>query len=298
MTIATQIDRRSFLRVAALAGGGLLIGSYVRTADAAVAEYTAGFAPAEEFGPNAFIKIFANGKITIIAKNPEVGQGVKQSLPMIICEELDADWSQVTVEQGLTDRSKYGVQFTGGSLSTPMNWDDLRHVGAAGRAMLVAAAAKTWDVPESECTTRNSLVTHAKTRRTLGYGTLAAPAAMLTPPDLKTIPVKDPKDYHLLGQRIHGVDNKAIFTGKPLFGIDVVVPGMSYAVFEKCPVFGGKVLSANIEKIKKMPRSRWRWRRHRRRSASRLPSAPLCGRRSPSRAARCQELRSRAARTT
>ncbi len=253
MTIATQLDRRSFLRVAALAGGGLLIGSYVRTADAAVAEYATGLAPAEEFVPNAFIKIFANGKITIIAKNPEVGQGVKQSLPMIICEELDADWSQVTVEQGLTDRSKYGVQFTGGSLSTPMNWDDLRHVGAAGRAMLVAAAAKTWSVPDSECSAHNSLVTHTKTGRTLGYGALAATAATLPPPDLKTIPVKDPKDYHLLGQRIHGVDNKAIFTGKPLFGIDVVVSGMRYAVFEKCPVFGGKVISANIDKIKTMP---------------------------------------------
>jgi isoquinoline 1-oxidoreductase beta subunit len=253
MTMASKVDRRTFLRVAALAGGGLLIGTYSGTADAAVVRYTDGFAPPDDFIPNPFIKIFADGKITIIAKNPEVGQGVKQSLPMIICEELDADWSHVTVEQALVDKSKYGVQFTGGSLSTPMNWDDLRHVGAAGRAMLVAAAAKTWNVPESECTTLNSVVTHTGTGRKLGYGKLAAVAATLTPPDLKTVPVKNPKDYRLLGKPIHGVDNKAIFTGKPLYGIDVTMPGMLYAVFEKCPVFGGKVVSANIDKIKSMP---------------------------------------------
>ena len=253
MTTTVNVDRRSFLRVAAIAGGGILIGTYASSAHAAMAG-TAGLPdPDTIFSPNAFIKITSDGKITIVAKNPEEGQGVKQSLPMIICEELDVDWSQVTIEQALSDQAKYGVQFAGGSLSTPMNWDDLRRVGAAGRAMLVAAAAKTWGVPESECTTAHATVTHTKSGRKLTYAKLAATAATLTPPDLKTVPLKDPKDYRLLGKRIAGVDNKSIFTGKPLFGIDVVVPGMLHAVFEKCAVFGGKVVSANLEKIKAMP---------------------------------------------
>jgi isoquinoline 1-oxidoreductase beta subunit len=126
-------------------------------------------------------------------------------------------------------------------------------LGAAGRVMLIAAAARAWAVPESECVTLNSTVTHTKTGRKLTYGKLAAGASTLTPPDLKTVPLKDPKDYHLLGKRIPGVDNKSIVTGKPLYGIDVVVPGMLHAVFEKCAVFGGKVVSANIDRIKTMP---------------------------------------------
>jgi isoquinoline 1-oxidoreductase beta subunit len=253
MTTSAHVDRRSFIRVTAIAGGGILIGSYAREAHAAIAASTEGAGAASEFSPNAFIRITSDNKITIMAKNPEAGQGVKQSLPMIIAEELDADWATVTVEQALSDKSRYGIQFAGGSLSTPMNWDDLRRAGAAGRVMLVAAAAKAWGVPESECVTRNSAVTHTKTGRKLTYGKLAAGASALTPPDLKTVPLKDPKDYHLLGKRIPGVDNKAIVTGKPLYGIDVVVPGMQYAVFEKCAVFGGKVVSANLDRIKSMP---------------------------------------------
>ena len=253
MTTATHVDRRSFIRVTAIASGGILIGSWARTAEAAIAGSPDSPSTAIEFSPNAFIKITFDNRITIIAKNPEAGQGVKQSLPMIIAEELDADWATVTVEQALSDKSKYGVQFAGGSLSTPMNWDDLRRAGAGGRVMLVAAAASAWSVPESECMTRNSTVTHTKSGRKLTYGQLAAGASTLTPPDLKTVPLKDPKDYHLLGKRIPGVDNKSIVTGKPLYGIDVVVPGMQYAVFEKCPVFGGKVVSANIDRVKSMP---------------------------------------------
>ncbi len=244
---APALDRRRFLQVTALAGGGLLVGSYARTALAAP------FGAEGDAQLNAFVRITADGKITIMSKNPEEGQGIKQSLPMIICEELDVEWSQVTIVQADSDESKYGVQFAGGSLSTPMNFDNHRQVGAATRAILVAAAAKTWNVPAAELTTAKGVVTHAASKRSLSYGKLAATAATLPMPDLKTVPLKDPKTFTLLGKRIHGVDNKAIFTGKPLFGIDVTVPGMLCAVFEKCPVFGGKVVSANIDHVRKLP---------------------------------------------
>ena len=253
MTTPTALDRRTFLRVTALAGGGLLIGTYAIGAHAAPLA-AAGFGPADgDATLNAFIRITADGRITIIAKNPEEGQGVKQSLPMIIAEELDVEWSQVTIEQADSNEAKYGVQFAGGSLSTPMNFDNHRQLGAAARAMLVAAAAQSWNVSASELTTSKGVVTHAASKRSLPYGKLAAIAATLTPPDLKTVPLKDPKTFTLLGKRIHGVDNKAILTGKPLFGIDVTVPGMLCAVYEKCPVFGGKVVSANLDQVRKLP---------------------------------------------
>jgi isoquinoline 1-oxidoreductase beta subunit len=252
MTTTTgTFDRRMFLRVTALAGGGILIGTYA--ARAALA--------AESLAPigdgnatlNAFVRIAADGTIVIMAKNPEEGQGVKQSLPMIIAEELDVDWAQVTVEQALSDESKYGVQFAGGSLSTPMNFDTHRQLGAAARAMLVAAAAKAWNVPASECTTAHATVTHAASRRALPYAKLAASAATMPAPDLKTVPLKDPKDFKLLGKRIPALDNHNIVTGKPIFGIDVTMPGMLCAVFEKCAVFGGKVVTANLDHVKKLP---------------------------------------------
>ena len=245
------MDRRSFLRVSGLAGGGLLLGFYLKTGArvfaAAAEEVPAGFAP------NAFIRITPDGVVTLIAKNPEVGQGVKTSMPMLIAEELDIDWKDVRIEQALSDQAKYGAQFAGGSSATPMHWDDLRRVGAAGRQMLVTAAAQTWSVPESECYTLSGAVYHRPSGRKLTYGQLAAKASTLPPPDLKSVVLKNPKDYRIIGQPISGVDNPAIVTGRPLFGIDVQVPGMLYAVFEKCPVFGGKVASANLDRVKTLP---------------------------------------------
>ncbi len=245
------MDRRSFLRVSGLAGGGLLVGLYLKGGTRLLA--ATADEPAAGFAPNAFVRITPDGIATIMAKNPEVGQGVKTSLPMIIADELDIDWRNVRVEQALSEPALYGAQFAGGSLSTPMNWDGLRRAGAAAREMLVRAAAQTWGVPVSACTTESGAVLHRASGRRLGYGQLVAAASKLSAPDLETVRLKDPKDYRVIGQPISGVDNPAIVTGKPLFGIDVQVPGMLYAVYEKCPVFGGKVTSANLDRVRTLP---------------------------------------------
>jgi isoquinoline 1-oxidoreductase beta subunit len=245
------MDRRSFLRVSGLAGGGLLLGFYLKSGArgfAAAADETAG-----EFAPNAYIRITPDGVVTLIAKAPEIGQGVKTSLPMLIAEELEVDWKNVRIEQALSEPAIYGDQSAGGSTSTPKNWDDLRRVGAAARQMLVSAAAQTWSVPEAECYASSGAVYHRPSSRKLTYGQLVAKASTLPPPDPKSVVLKNPKDYRIIGQPISGVDNPAIVTGRPLFGIDVQVPGMLYAAFEKCPVFGGKVASANLDRVKAVP---------------------------------------------
>jgi isoquinoline 1-oxidoreductase subunit beta len=242
------VNRRSFLRVTSLAGGGVLLGLYIKPPKA-----SAQFGPTAPPVPNNYIKIAPDGTITIMAKDPEVGQGVKTMLPMLIAEELDADWKSVKIEQTDFDDTKYAAQFAGGSLATPFNWDPMRRVGAAGRQLLVSAAANTWGVPEAECSTAAGRVLHAGSNRSLGYGEIASKAAAMPPPDIQKVKLKDPKDYKIIGHSQRGYDVPKIVTGQPVFAIDFTLPNMLFAVYQKCPVFAGKVVSANLDEIKAMP---------------------------------------------
>ena len=236
-----RISRRAFLATGLAAGGGLLLTLKF-----------AGKARADDAVVAAYVRIAPDGIVTITAKNPEIGQGMKTTLPMLIADELDVEWKNVRTEQAMLDPI-YGPQFAGGSLGTPLNWIPMQQVGAAGRQMLITAAARTWSVPVAQCEARAGLVRHRPSGRTLSYGALAGRAAALPAPDLESVTLKSPKDYTIIGRFTGGVDSPRVLAGEPLFGIDVTLPEMSYAVYEKSPVFGGRVVSANIEEIKKLP---------------------------------------------
>jgi len=244
-----RASRRDFLKVGAAAGGGLLLTfalpSLSKAAAMGEAQGTATL--------NAYVRIAPDNTISIMSKNPEIGQGIKTMLPMLIAEEMDADWKQVRIEQALADSAIYGRQIAGGSMATPLEWDPMRRVGAVARAMLIAAAAKQWNVAASACDAAAGQVTHKASGRSFSYGALASAAAKMPAPGLNSVKLKDPKDYKIIGHSILGVDSPKIVKGEPLFGIDTVVPGMLYAVFQKCPVFGGKVVSANLDVIGNMP---------------------------------------------
>jgi isoquinoline 1-oxidoreductase beta subunit len=249
MSATTPVTRRDFLRVSAIAGGGILLASYIDPLSAS----EVGSGAAADASLNAYIRLTPDGIVTIIAKNPEVGQGVKTMLPMLIAEEFDVEWKNVRIQQGDLDTKNFQGQVAGGSTATPNNWLPMRRVGAAGRAMLVAAAAQTWNVPVAECETERGVVYHRASKRSATYGGLASAAATIAPPDLATVMLKDPKAFRIIGQPMRGVDTHRIVTGVPLYGIDVAVPGMLYATFVKCPVFGGKVARANLDAIKALP---------------------------------------------
>jgi isoquinoline 1-oxidoreductase subunit beta len=248
-----QLDRRSFIKLTALAGGGLMVGVY---AGEPAAEVFAQRGPAGQpapVNPSVYITVHPDNTFTLIAKNPETGQGMRNALPMIIADELDVDWKQVKVQQADCNPALYGGQIEGGSTATPTNYTPMRQVGAAARMMMVSTAAKQWNVPESECTTGSGMVKHARTNKSATYASLADAAMKMPPMTATDIKLKDPKDFKILGTRVPGVDNFAIVTGQPAFSIDVNPPGMLFAVYQKCPTFGGKVMSANVEEVKKQP---------------------------------------------
>jgi isoquinoline 1-oxidoreductase beta subunit len=262
-TSSPALDRRSLFRIALLAGGGLALDATIPgalLAQAPTGTGAAGAAPLKSATTaaaapslNAYVTIQPDGKVTIIGKNPEIGQGIKTMLPMIIADELDVDWDQVTVVQGDADAGKFGVQFAGGSFATPMNWTPMRQVGAAARAMLLSAAAAKWNVPEDSLTTRSGRVMHAATNRSIGYGELASAAAGVAPPDLDKVKMKDPADYRIIGKPHGGVDSPRVVRGDPIFGIDTRLPGMLYAAYERAPVFGATLKSANLDAARKKP---------------------------------------------
>jgi len=250
---STQMDRRSFLQVTALAGGGVVIGMY---APEILAQEGRGRGPAIPWSlaPTDYITVHPDNTFTILAKNPETGQGIRTALPQIIADEFDVDWSQVKIQQADLN-PKYGPQFEGGSRAMPTNYDPMRQVGAGGRLMMVTAAAQMWSVPASELTTGSGVVTHAASKRTATYASLASRVASMTPPTADAVKAayKNPKDFKIIGKPIKGIDNAAIVTGKPSFSIDLEPQGTLFAVFEKCPVFGGKAMSANLDEVKRLP---------------------------------------------
>ena len=196
---------------------------------------------------NAFVTIAPSGKVTIRAKAPDLGQGVKTMLPMLIAEELDVAWEDVSVEMAPNDPKVFGRQFAGGSMATPMHWDDHRRVGAVARAMLIQAAATAWNCGPGDCATQAGAVIHKPSGKKRTYGSLALACATVTQPDPKSLKLKDKKDYKIVGKPTRQYDTVKIVTGQPLFGIDVSRPGMLYASIIKAPVFGAKVVSADLD---------------------------------------------------
>lgn len=240
--------RRDFLKASAIAGGGLLLSALVPGSRAFAKAKTSAV-----FEPNFYIKITTDGLVTLISKNPEVGQGIKTSLPMIIAEELEIPWEKVTVEQVGFTPGLHSWQGAGGSGATPGHFDYFRKVGAAGRTMLEQAAADTWGVPVSECIANQGVVEHTASKKKLPYGKLVDAASKLEAPELDSVQLKEISNFKLLGKRITGVDNHDLVTGKPLFGIDQQHEGLLYASFVRSPVFGAKVRTENLDTIKRMP---------------------------------------------
>ena len=244
-----MLARRNFLRASLAIGGGLLLTASIPGISRAA---ILGKAGPDAVVLNAYVRIAPDGRVTITAKNPEVGQGVKIMLPMLIAEELDVAWADVQIEQADLD-SRYPRQVAGGSTATPTNWLPLRQVGAAGRQMLIAAAAAEWNVPAAECETTPGQVVHKPSGRSLSYGTLATKAAAFPVPDVNGLKLKDPKDFRIIGQPTRNIEVQRIVTGQPMFGIDVSVPGMLYAVFQKCDVHGGRLVRSNVATIRNLP---------------------------------------------
>ncbi len=238
-----RLTRRQLLG----AGGGLVVAFTIPACGGETKT------PATDLASNAWLTIRPDGSATIFATHPEIGQGVKTALPMIVAEELDMPWERVTVEQAPIDESTFGRQVAGGSTSIRNSWEPLRRAGATARALLRQAAAETWSVPVNECVAGNGQVSHQATGQSLGYGELVERASMLKPPPESQIELKARDQYRLLGTRISGVDNRATVTGQPLFGIDQQLPNLRFATYVRAPATGGTVARANIDGVKTLP---------------------------------------------
>jgi len=237
--------RREFIKVVGISGGGLILASFIPFNDL--------LSNADDdlkiFSPSVFLKIDSNGVVTIIFHRSEMGQGIKTALPMLVAEELEVDWKKIIIEQSDAD-SKYGSQSTGGSTSIRKNWEPLRVAGATAREMLILAAANKWKINSSNCYAENGFVVNRSNGNKLSYGELVEDAAKLPVPT--NVKLKDPKDFKLIGKRVHRVDTPDKSYGKAIGGIDVVRPGMCYAALSRCPSFGGKVKSFDAGKTKSM----------------------------------------------
>jgi isoquinoline 1-oxidoreductase beta subunit len=238
--------RRKFIKDSAALAGGLVIGFYLPKGGRA---YAAGEAPKPGkkniYPPNAFIRIAPDDSITIVVNKSEMGQGVYTSLPMLIAEELEADWSRIGVESApvaaVYNHTSYPMQMTGGSSSVPSSWEQMRRVGATARVLLVRAAAQQWGVPENECRAENSMVSHAASGQQASYGTLADVASELPMPD--NVVLKSPKDFKIIGKSTRRLDTPAKINGTAQFGLDVYLPDVLTVLIARSPVFGGKVKS-------------------------------------------------------
>ena len=238
-----NVSRRDFLRTGAAAGAGLVLGLHVPGRAAAAA--------AAAFAPNVWLRIAPDNTVTVIIARSEMGQGVTTSLPMLVAEELEADWKTVRIELADSDKPRYGDQGTGGSESVRSLFVPLRQAGATAREMLITAAAAEWKVPRESCRASKGMVEHTESGRRLSYGALAAAAGKLEVP--KEAPLKDPKNFRVLGTRIKRLDTPAKVDGSAVFGMDVRVPGMVYAAIARCPVFGGKLKSYDGALSKQVP---------------------------------------------
>src|SRR3954470_22140415 len=232
-----RLDRRTFLRVSATAAGGLLV-TRCYGAD------EPGTATSPSFRPNGYVRIDADGTVVLWSKNPDMGQGAKTSLAMMIAEELDVDWSAVHVEQAELHRAWYGGQGAGGSDGTTSYGPLGQRAGALARQLLIAAAAKTWGVDPATCETSRGVVHHRRSGRSASYGSLAATAATLPVPT--AAPALKSIDRHtIIGTRTRGVDTPKIVVAEPIYGLDARMPGLLHAVVEKCPVHGGRPVSVD-----------------------------------------------------
>ncbi|QRR03167.1 xanthine dehydrogenase family protein molybdopterin-binding subunit [Dyadobacter sandarakinus] len=251
MHTSEQTSRRDFMKLAAAAGGGLFLGFNWTNSSALPVVVSAKSIAAGSIHFNSYLSIGTDNIITIVSPNPEIGQGIKTAFPMVVAEELDADWKQVKTVQGNLDTTIFERQVTGGSGAVPHSWERLRKAGATARHLLVEAAAAGWHVPAAECTTENGKVLHKVSGKSLSYGELAEAASRLTVPD--NVPLKNEKDFKLIGKSVRNVDNHNIATGKPLFGLDFHREGMLYAIIQRPKAFGLKLKSVNADAAKAMP---------------------------------------------